>query len=210
MNKEIPRCARDAPAFAKASAGQAILQLLALLEGKVGMQHRFVQIGFSLAIAAIFLALVILGTDAFIPHPDFDKKRGNCYEQHLARPIPIRDAAAPTPEEQQLQQEQERKQRECVEAVESQEKPFLKKVFIASMSVGAIGVAVSVLALPRVLPFAASGVTFGGLFSILYGIIRSAPVTDKRLMFIVVLLAFGLLLWVAWKRARGQTLHEQR
>lgn len=165
------------------------------------MQHRFVHVGFSLAIAAIFVALVILGTDAFIPHPDFNKEREACWRENT----PVSRAAtetAPTDEQAIKDHEAQKEQQECVDAVAEREKPFIQKVFIVSVVTGAVGVATSVLVLPKMLPFAASGVTFGGLFSILYGIIRSAPVTDKRLMFVIVLGVFALLLWVAWKRGK--------
>lgn len=173
------------------------------------MHHRFVHIGFSLAIAAVFLALVILGTDAFIPHPDFNKEREACWRENIPVPRAVAEETAPADEQAIKDQEAQKKQQNCVDAVAELEKPFIQKVFIASVAAGAVGVAVSVLVLPKILPFAASGVTFGGLFSILYGIIRSAPVTDKRLMFFVVLAAFALLIWVAWKRARNEKLTQQ-
>lgn len=173
------------------------------------MQNRFVQFGFSVAIGIAFLSVVVLGINVFIPHPDFNRERGKCYEKNIdsrsysAAPEKAVPAPLTTEEEERIQKQEEERQA-CIDALDAQEKSFVQKSFAVSFVVGTIGVAVGSMLFTGALPFAASGMTLGGLLVLLYGLTRTFNhLVDRKWTFAAALFAFVVLLVVAWWRSRG-------
>lgn len=172
--------------------------------------HRFVQFGLSAAIAATFVTIVIIGTNVFLPHPDFGKERNACFERFGPKPAPLGDSERPASEREEEAQDRQERERACLEAIDAQEKPFLMNVFIISFLAGVVGVAMGALIFPKTIAAGATGMTFGGLIAILYGMVRALPSLDRRIAFLVALVTFAVLLAVAWKRSRaflGGTQH---
>lgn len=167
------------------------------------MQNRFIQFAFAVAIAATLLSVVILGINAFVPHLDFDEERERCWQKFRTEPWELSAGGESLAEEDARINEELAKQEECLDAVREQEKTFAQNAFMIAVAVGVIGVAVGVTVLAQAVPLAANGVAFGGLLTILFGMTRGLPFIDQRLAFVVALLAFALLLWVAWRLARG-------
>jgi len=164
------------------------------------MAHRFVQLGLSIAIAVTFAALVGVGINVFVPHPDISRAYFTCNDPYA--PAFVSDSNI-TAEDRERQKEDAKEARECQQRIEEERKGFEQKIFAIAVPVGAFGVAAGVIVFTRALPLAAAGMTFGGLLTILYGMVRGIGAVDNRVIFVTVLIAFAGLLAVAWKKGRA-------
>ena|SRR3989344_930328 len=163
------------------------------------MVHRFVQLGLSVAIAVTFVALVAVGINVFVSHADISRAYSACGEPYAPALAPGENLTA---EGREQQKEDARQARECQQRIDEERRGFEQKIFAIAVPIGALGVAAGALVFTKVLPLAAVGMTFGGLLTILYGMIRGIGAVDNRVIFVTVLFAFAGLLAVAWRKGK--------
>jgi len=136
---------------------------------------------YTIFVGLLIVAFVGLGIDAFYSGPDYPE-----YPTRLERPYPVTEKEEDlTTEEKEARNEEFEKYQVEQEKYETESKLYNRNVSIIVLSV-AILILVLSLAFATQLAIISDGAILGGVFTLIYGIIRGIEAGDPKFRFLVV------------------------
>ena len=154
------------------------------------------EIMLGLATAVLFIGLVTFFSDAFIPHPDFQALRNECYQPY----VPVRPGE-PVPIKGDPQTDVADRQK-CADEIMQKERDFQKAQFFVGVGGGVLGVLLVVIAALNFTWFIGAGLMFGGVGSFIFGFASGSSVVDKQIIFFTLVVAILCVMVMAWVFAR--------
>jgi len=154
------------------------------------------KIGLLLCIAIVYPFMVGFGIEAFYSSPK------QAYD--VCRPLDPNAVPSPIPGESApvknyIDPQNDPKYKACYDKTQEQVDIYSRNLFLIATGFGFLAIIVGTLLFSEKMGPVGPGLVFGGLFTILYGTMRTFRTVDKRWIFIELLLVFVGLIFVTWR-----------
>lgn len=155
-----------------------------------------IKIGLLLSLAVVYPFMVGFGIESFYSPPK--QAYEVCREidpSNLARPGETKPIVAMDPQN-------DAKYKACYDEAQEKTDIYNRNLFLMTTGFGFLAIVIGTLLFSEKIGPVGPGLVFGGLFTILYGTMRSFRSLDKRWIFIELLVVFVGIILVAWRYIR--------
>lgn len=149
-------------------------------------QNKALQIVYTFFVGILLAVFVGVGINTFYPPP-----------AEPVYPLITEPAVGETNEEQSLRQEKLEEQYRAYEEEERQ--PYERNVSLIAVVSAVLFVVLSIV-LEKRIKIISDGVMLGGLFTLLYGILRGFAAQDSKYLFVVVSISLALVLFLGYHK----------
>lgn len=155
--------------------------------------NALIKIGLGLAIAVVYPFMVGFGIEAFYPPPQnaYEECRqldpNNRLQQNESKPITFNDPMSDSA------------YKACYEKAQEKSDIHNRNLFLIATAFGFLAIIVGTLLFSEKLGPVGPGLVFGGLFTILYGTMRSFRSLDKQWIFAELVVVFIGIILVTWR-----------
>jgi len=155
--------------------------------------NSLIKIGLGLALAVVYPFMVGFGIEAFYAPPQ------QAYEVcRSADPnTPVKEGE--TPAKMYIDPQNDAKYKVCYDKAQEKVDIHSRNLFIIATAFGFLAIIVGTLLFSEKLGPVGPGLVFGGLFTILYGTMRSFRSLDKQWIFIELVVVFIGIILVTWR-----------
>ncbi len=156
--------------------------------------NTLIKIGLCLSIAIVFPFMVGFGIEAFLTSPK------QAYEvcRNIDPTIKLVKSGETVPVAA-MDPQNDPKYKQCFDTAQEQVDIYSRNVFLIAGLFGFLAIIIGTLLFSEKIGPVGPGLVFGGLFTILYGTMRSFRSLDKRWIFIELLVVFIGIILVTWR-----------
>ena len=159
--------------------------------------NALIKIGLGLAIAVVYPFMVGFGIEAFYvaPQQSYEACRQldpNVLQETKAMPNESRPIVYSDPQN-------DPKYKECFDNAQAAYDIYSRNLFLIAAAFGFLAIIVGTLLFSEKIGPVGPGLVFGGLFTILYGTMRSFRSVDKQWIFIELVIVFIGIILVTWR-----------
>jgi hypothetical protein len=155
--------------------------------------NALIKIGLGLALAVVYPFMVGFGIEAFYPPPK------QAYE--ACRSVDPNSMLKPEEAKQinYIDPQNDAKYKECFDNAQEKSDIHNRNLFLTATAFGFLAIIVGTLLFSEKLGPVGPGMVFGGLFTILYGTMRSFRSLDKQWIFVELVVVFIGIILVTWR-----------
>lgn len=155
--------------------------------------NSLIKIGLGLAIAVVYPFMVGFGIEAFYPPPQ------NAYEE--CRQLDPNSKINPNESKpvNYIDPQNDAKYKACYDKTQEQVDIHSRNLFLIAAAFGFLAIIIGTLLFSEKLGPVGPGLVFGGLFTILYGTMRSFRSVDKQWIFAELVIVFIGIILVTWR-----------
>lgn len=155
--------------------------------------NMLIKIGLLLSIAVVYPFMVGFGIEAFYPPPNQAYEVCRSYDPNsMVKPNETKPIMATDPQN-------DAKYKKCYDAAQEKIDIHSRNLFIIAAAFGFVAIVIGALLFSEKIGPVGPGLVFGGLFTILYGTMRSFRSLDKRWIFIELLVVFVGIVLITWR-----------
>jgi hypothetical protein len=155
--------------------------------------HALIKIGLGLALAIVFPFMVGFGIEAFYTQPK------QAYE--VCRPVDPNTRLKPVESRSMIYADPQNDQayKKCYDDAQAKQDIYNRNLFLMTTAFGFLAIVIGTLLFSEKIGPVGPGLVFGGLFTILYGTMRSFRSLDKQWIFIELVIVFIGIILVTWR-----------
>lgn len=157
--------------------------------------HSLIKIGLGLALAIVYPFMVGFGIEAFYTPPK------QAYEV-CQQAFPYPSTYVTVPEKPNQDPYLDPTYKKCIDEAQLKQDIYNRNFFVITTLFGFLAITAGTLLFSEKMGPVGPGLVFGGLFTILYGTMRSFRSLDKQWLFLELLVVFIGLILVTWRYLR--------
>ena len=158
--------------------------------------HSLIKIGLGLSIAIVFPFMIAFGISAFYDEPK------QAYE--ICRAVDPNNKIKPLePQAMPIDPQNDKAYKACYDKAQAELDIYNRNLFLLTTAFGFMAIVIGTLLFSERLGPVGPGLVFGGLFTILYGTMRSFSSLDKQWLFIELVVVFIGIILVTWRYLRS-------
>lgn len=157
------------------------------------------KIGLMLCIAIVYPFMVGFGIEAFYSPPKQAYELCRPLDPNTPRPVTEGQTA---PVKNYVDPQNDAKYKACYDKAQEATDIYSRNLFLIATGLGFLAIIIGTLLFSEKIGPVGPGLVFGGLFTILYGTMRSFRSLDKRWIFIELVVVFIGVILVTWRYIR--------
>lgn len=157
------------------------------------------RVGLLLCIAIVYPFMIGFGIEAFYIAPK--QAYEICRQLDPNNPIPA-NSIETTPTKTYIDPQNDKKYKTCYDSAQEKYDIYSRNLFLLVAGFGFLAIIVGTLLFSEKIGPVGPGLVFGGLFTILYGTMRSFRSLDKRWIFIELVIVFIGIILITWRYIR--------
>ncbi len=155
-----------------------------------------IKIGLGLAIAVVYPFMVGFGIEAFYAPPQQAYEVCRSADPNTPSAVNPNESA---PVKNYIDPQNDTKYKTCYDAAQEKVDIHSRNLFLIAAAFGFLAIIIGTLLFSEKLGPVGPGLVFGGLFTILYGTMRSFRSVDKQWIFVELVVVFIGIILVTWR-----------